>query len=326
MKNHRYIQGTILALMMVMVSCADFVEPNIPYKDFNTGAYLRTIERSSVTFSYNDIGDFFDVENSRFALTLEAVDAENGATVENVEIRVRHRRLIPGVGLQYTPAVAQEDPIVRTLTLNEFGPTDQSRFLRTSFSIPAAEALASLGLTPNDIQRGDVFEFRLVLNDRFGRVFTDSNRSPDVGGGLFYASPFIYNVTVVCPSDLGGTFTYTTTNSVPAAEDCLPSISGNVTLAPVANTPGSYTVSDVSFGIFGCAYGDTPPGGNVRFVDSCGALSFTGLDKYGDSYDMVFVSNDGTNLTFNWTNSWGDSGTTTLTGPEGFWPENLRTN
>jgi hypothetical protein len=102
------------------------VDPNIPYKDFNTGAYLRTIQRTSVTFSYNNARDFFDVENSRFGLTLEAVDIEDGATVETVEIRVRHRRLIPGVGLEYLPVLASPDILVRTISRADFAPNDQS--------------------------------------------------------------------------------------------------------------------------------------------------------------------------------------------------------
>jgi len=323
MKINKYIQGTVLALTMLMVSCTDFVEPNIPYRDFNTGAYLRTIQRTSTTFTYQDIEDFFDVQNSIFALTLEAVDAENGGTVESVEIRVRHRRFT-GAGFDYIPALSSEDPIVRTLTPSDFAPNDESRFLRTSISIPASEALSVLGVAATDIERGDVFEFRLVLVDRMGRRFTNTNLSPDVQGGLFYDSPFLYTVPVVCPSNLAGTFTYRTVNPVPAAAACLPSISGEVTFTSTGI--GQYSISDVSFGIFDCAYSDTPPAGSVRFRDTCGALEFTGTDRYGDSYDMEVISNDGTNLTFNWTNTWGDGGTTTLTAPEGFWPLNLRSN
>jgi hypothetical protein len=321
MKNINYIKGLMLAILCGLASCTDFVDPNIPYKDFDTGAYLRTIERSSVTFN------FFDLANSNFALTLEAVDAENGGTVETVEVRVRRRRLIPGVGLDFLPADGEEQPIVKSLSQADFAPNDQSRFLRTSFNVTAAETLAALGITEADVNQGDVFEFRLVLIDRFGRRFSDGNRSSDVAGGFFYDSPFRYDVNVVCPSDLGGTFAYTTTNPVPAAAGCSPSVSGEVTIAPVSGVPGQYTISDVSFGIFACAYGDSPPGGSVRLSDSCGFLSLTGTDKYGDGYDMEITANDGTNLTFNWSNTYGDSGTTTLTAPAGFtWPDNLRTN
>ncbi|OYX19380.1 MAG: hypothetical protein B7Z16_07790, partial [Algoriphagus sp. 32-45-6] len=93
MKMLRYSFGLLASALILLSSCRDFVEPNVPYSEFDTGAYLRTIARTSTTFN------FFDLASSKFALTLEAVDIEDGKTVETVEIRVRHRRLIPGVGL-----------------------------------------------------------------------------------------------------------------------------------------------------------------------------------------------------------------------------------
>ncbi|HSJ69368.1 MAG TPA: hypothetical protein VK921_16925 [Anditalea sp.] len=328
MNKYRYIQGALLALTMLVVSCTDFVDPNVPYKDFNTGAYLRTIARTSTTFN------FFNLDESKFALTIEAVDIEDGATVETVEVRVRRRRLIPGVGLAYVPAqVSSEwtDVLVRTLSRADFAPNSDSRFLRASFEVTANQTMEVLGLTADDIQGGDTFEFRLVLNDRLGRVFTNNNRSSDVAGGVFYDSPFQYNVNVVCPSDLGGTFAFTTTNISAGAGGnaaaCGAEISGNITITAVAGVPGQYTVNDVSFGMFACAWDDSPPAGSVRLVDSCSILRFTGTDKYGDSYTIVITGNTGTTLTFNWSNSYGDGGTTVLTAPSGFtFPSDLRTS
>jgi len=113
MKMLRYSFGLLATALIFLSSCRDFVEPNVPYKDFDTGAYLRTIARTSTSMN------FFDLANSRFALTIEAVDKEDGKTVQTVEVRVRHRRLIPGVGLRYTPA---NDVLVRTLQLSDFKP------------------------------------------------------------------------------------------------------------------------------------------------------------------------------------------------------------
>ncbi|WP_297337497.1 hypothetical protein [Algoriphagus sp.] len=190
MKIIKYSFGLLVGTLVMLSSCRDFVEPNIPYSEFDTGAYLRTIDRTSTTFN------FFDLTNSNFALTLEAVDIEDGGTVETVEIRVRHRRLIPGVGLEFTP---QEDVLVRTLEASDFAPNSESRFLRASFDIPASEAVEAVGLTFDELEGGDVFEFRLVLNDRFGRSFSTNNVTTNVAGAPFYDSPFQYNVSVVCP-------------------------------------------------------------------------------------------------------------------------------
>jgi hypothetical protein len=92
--------------------------------------------------------------NSKFALTLEAVDIEDGKTVQTVEVRVRHRRLIPGVGLKYTP---QNDVLVKTLQASDFATNTASRFLRASFEVTAAEAMAATGLTAATVAGGYVF-------------------------------------------------------------------------------------------------------------------------------------------------------------------------
>lgn len=318
MKIFKYSFGLLLGAVILLSSCRDFVEPSVPYSTFDTGAYLRTITRTSTTFN------FFDLGTSKFDILIEAVDIEDGGTVETVEVRVRHRRLVAGVGLQYTPTA---DVLIKTLQKSDFAPNADSRFLRAGISLTAAETFAAVGLTQSQIQAGDVFEFRLVLNDRFGRKFTNSNASGDVLGAPFYASPFLYNVAVVCPSNLAGTFTYVTTNITAGAGGnaaaCNGQATGSVTFT-ATSTPGQYTVSDVSFGVFACAWADTPPGGTVRFRDTCGKLSFSGADKYGDSYTFNFVSNNGRNLTFNWVNTYGDSGSTVLTASTaGFWPANL---
>jgi len=190
MKMLRYSLGLLATGLIFLSSCRDFVEPNIPYATFDTGAYLRTIARTSTTFN------FFDLANSKFALTLEAVDIEDGKTVQTVEVRVRHRRLIPGVGLKYTPT---NDVLVKTLQASDFTPNPDSRFLRASFDVSGAAAIAAVGLTAADIAGGDVFEFRLVLNDKFGRSFSTNNVTSNVAGAPFYASPFQYPVSVICP-------------------------------------------------------------------------------------------------------------------------------
>lgn len=315
MKMLKYSFGLLAGALVFLSSCRDFVEPNIPYSTFDTGAYLRTIDRTSTSFN------FFDLANSKFALTLEAVDIEDGATVETVEIRVRHRRLIPGVGLKYTPT---EDVLVKTLQKTDFAPNADSRFLRASFEVSSAETLAAVGLNIADIAGGDVFEFRLVLNDKFGRRFSSDNVTTNVAGAPFYASPFQYPVSVVCPSDLAGTYDYTQTEMESVYGECTGPITGKVSFTAVAGSPGVYTVSDATFGFWEC-YGDTWGSGNVRLNDACGALTFSGADKYSVSYTFNFVSNNGTDLVFVWVNGDGEKGRVSLkasaTKP---WPSTLR--
>lgn len=307
MKMLKYSFGLLATMLVFLSSCRDSVEPNVPYSVFDNGAYLRTISRTSTTFN------FFNLGASNFALTLEAVDAEDGATVDNVEIRVRHRRLIPGVGLNYTPV---NDVIVKTLQSSDFAPNDESRFLRASFVVTAAEAFAAVGLTAAQIEGGDVFEFRLVLNDKKGRSFSTNNVTTNVAGAPFYASPFQYNVSVICPSDLAGTYAFDALETF-----CGDTYSGSITWTAVANTPGAYRVSDGTFGAWQSCYPDTWGSGNVRINDACGRLTMTGTDKYGDSYSMTVISSTPQVLTLEWVNTYDEFGTVAVKSNAGKpWP------
>jgi hypothetical protein len=287
------------------------VEPNVPYKDFDTGAYLRTIARTSTSFNY------FNLPASKFALTIEAVDKEDGKTVQTVEVRVRHRRLIPGVGLKYTPA---NDVLVKTLQASDFTTNTSSRFLRSTFEVTAAEAIAAVGLTAAGINGGDVFEFRLVLNDKFGRRFSSDNVTTNVAGAPFYDSPFQYPVSVVCPSDLAGTYAFDHIETF-----CGVTFSGTTTWTAVAASPGAYTVSDGTFGAWDKCYPDSWGSGNVRISDACGKLTMSGADKYGDSYSLTFKSATAAVLTFEWKNTYGEFGTVAVKSNAGKpWPATLK--
>jgi len=314
MKMLRYSFGLMATALIFLSSCRDFVEPRIPYATFDTGAYLRTIARTSTTFN------FFDLANSKFALTLEAVDIEDGKTVQTVEIRVRHRRLIPGVGLKYTPT---SDALVKTLQASDFAPNTDSRFLRTSFQITAAEAIAAVGLTAADIQGGDVFEFRLVLNDKFGRRFSSDNVTTNVGGAPFYASPFQYPVSVICPSDLAGTYDFTASEQKSDYGTCAGGTFTGKTTWTKVGTSTRYLVSDGTFGLYGCQ--NDVYKGDVGVSDACGVLSMSGVDGYGSPYSMKFISVTPELLTFSVTNGYNDFMVVKVKSNAGKpWPATLR--
>jgi hypothetical protein len=277
------------------------------------------VARTSDTFN------FFDLGNAKFDITIEAVDAENGATVESVEVRVRRRRLIPGVGLEYVPVgtgTTVNDVLVKTLSSSDFASTTESKFLRANILVTSAETLSALGLTQSQINGGDVFEFRLKMTDKSGRVFNDVNASADIKGGAFYASPFLYNVSVVCPTALAGTYEFTSSEMQSPFGSCPGTITGTVTFTAIAGTT-SYGVSDATFGFWDC-YGDTF-GGNVRLNDACGSLSFSGSDKYGDTYTFNFISVSPDELVFTWVNTSAETGRVVLKSNAGKpWPPGLR--
>jgi hypothetical protein len=320
-----YKISLVLVVQMILVSsCRDFVDPNIPYSDFDNGSYLRTISAASAssvapTTNFN----FFALNDAKFEATFEVVDNQLGGTVDNVTFSVQHLR-IGATGQILTPA---QPRLVKTLAASDFTSNSESKFPRSTVTITAAEAAAAVGLTFDQLDGGDFFQFSAELTTKEGRVFNADNASADVRGGFFYSSPFFYRLPVVCPSELARTYAFSTTNIAAGAGGnagaCGPTKTGSVTLTSVST--GAYSISDASFGVFDCAWADTPPGGAVRFRDACGRLSMTGADKYGDSYSMTFISNSGTALVFDWVNTYGDSGRTTLTAPSGFtFPNNLK--
>lgn len=315
MKKIIYAFG-VLAVMSI-ASCTDFVDPAIPYNNFETGVYLRTL---SSTSSFN----FFNLANSQFTLTVEAVDIEDGKLVEKVDVLAARRR---------GPNVSAEAPVgtiaasafqPHTTILPGVHPAEGSKYPAATFQIGVPAVLQALGLTQADVNGGDFFEFRLVLTTTDGRTFSNNNLSGDISGGAFYRSPFFYRVPVVCPSDLGGTYAYSSTNMMSVFGSCPGTITGSVTFTPVSAGSTSYIVSDATFGFWDC-YGDVFTGTGVRLNDACGALSFSGTDKYGDSYTFNFISNDGTSLVFRWVNASNEEGTVTLTANPGKpWPAGLR--
>jgi hypothetical protein len=194
--------------------------------------------------------------------------------------------------------------VVKTLQASDFQPNADSRFLRASFEVTAAQAISAVGLTAAQIEGGDVFEFRLVLNDKFGRRFSSDNVTTNVAGAPFYASPFQYPVSVICPSDLAGTYQFDHLETF-----CSKTFSGSTTWTAVASSPGSYTVSDGTFGAWQACYPDSWGTGNVRINDACNRITMSGTDKYGDSYSLTFKSVTPEVLTFEWKNTYGEFGT-----------------
>ena len=266
--------GFMMSLMVVFSACVDFIEPNVPYATFNTGLYLRTISGGQ-----NINWNFFDLQSAEFSVEVEAVDAEEGETLETVEIFVRHRRLIPGVGFEFIPAASggQVNQVqIGTMTRADFQKATENpnhpttRYLRGTFRISAAQVAQALGVTFADLAGGDAFEIRLRATDRFGRVFSDTNRSPDVQGGFFYRSPFRYDVPIVCPSNIS------TADDVWDATSTsrFGTFSAEVTVRRAPNSDFNWIISDVSAGLY-AAFGFSTTQEGI-FNDLCRQITWVG--------------------------------------------------
>lgn len=140
-------------------------------------------------------------------------------------------------------------------------------------------------------------------------------------GSTFYRNEILVEFVASCSSDLGGTYQYSTTTmftpegggiSVPGP------VTGTVNFTPTA-VNGEYSVSDASFGGY-AAMGYGGVASNVKLKDACNKLSFVGKNQYGDDHFISNVVVSGNQLTFKWSTSYGEYGTTTLTKTGGNWP------
>jgi len=177
--------------------------------------------------------------------------------------------------------------------------------------VTAAEAVSKVsGLSVDDLELGDSFLYEVIVTSK---------------SGLRTRSNVIVNAPVACSSDLGGAFTYSTTvTGVGDGGDiggCSNPVTGESEF--VEDGAGFYRVSDATFGQYDCAWGDNPASG-VTLTDVCNTLTVGGSDQYDLIYTFVIVSNDGIELKIDWSNDYGDKGTSVLTRKDGkTWPLEL---
>jgi hypothetical protein len=314
MKTSKYI----IALLVLLMSACSVEDPNpMELENVEYGAILRTIAEPSGSYRYDKLAKTM-LPNQKYQVILEEDDPQRGKLLGSVDVFIKHRR-----GAAVTSEVK-----LRTIAASEFTADPETKLPRTTVTVTAEEAKTALGLTDANLEGGDAFEIRFLLTLTDGRTFTNANASEPIRGTAFFASPFLYRATVACNSTMAGTHTFSTTNITAGAGGsagaCGGTVTGTVTFEEVAGKVGVFKVSDVSFGQFGCAWDDTPPGGSVLLNDACGKLSFSGIDKYGDSYSISGVTLDGNKLTFTWENTYGDSGVTTITKESGNWALDLR--
>ncbi len=76
---------------------------------------------------------------------------------------------------------------------------------------------------------------------------------------------------------------------------------------------GSYTVDDISFGMYPGLYSDSKPTGRIN--DACSKLTgpSSNADRFGDPFTINGVVNPDGTLKITWSNTWGDGGPVILT-------------
>lgn len=146
----------------------------------------------------------------------------------------------------------------------------------------------------------------------------NANYGADISNSTVFSVIQVYNVS--CPSDLAGTYDFTTTNvGEPGGFLVEGPLTGSVTLTDAGG--GIYDISDGSYGGWEGLYGPGNIASGVTLIDICGQLSFGGADDFGDTYTISDVAVNGSDLSFHWENTYGEFGDTVLTRTDGTeWP------
>ncbi|MGC3948741.1 MAG: hypothetical protein QM762_30280 [Chryseolinea sp.] len=293
MKNIKYILPAAAALLF-SVSCED--DAKKPFDNFEKGAIPLFVQGDDDT-GFIDLTDF---NSSKMAFE---VTTEGETDVSSVDLVITYNNSVTGESNDATYTSLTAFPAAVSIGFDQL-----------------VNAFPKEILTADSLDVGDSFTVNGYVRTGDGR-YLNGGYSPSVLAN----KPVLLNYNVACASDLGGTYTYST--AVQTLGDggntaaCTGPQTGEGELEDQGG--GVYSVSDVTFGVFACAYGDDPATG-ATLDDVCGDIAFGGTDQYGDTYTLTVISNDGQSLVIEWSNTYGDKARTTLTRNDGkTWPAEL---
>lgn len=314
-----------VSLSSFIISCEGDKTIDSVYDDVTRGAILRTIAIESEETPYNYNTSSFEAD-SGFTVILQEDDYEDGALLREVRAYVRFQDNTD-LADSDDNGISTDDILHATIPASEFT-TDEAGMPAYTFSVSVTEMVATTGIDMAEVNGGDnwAVSFELELTD--GRIFSKSTVGATVSGGVFFASPFTYNVEIPCviTESLAGTHTYTTTDTFIGTVSDFPgeceeeTLTGTVTWEDT-QTPGSYSTTDLSFGLYTCwgADPDTESGARINWV--CEGFEIErgevkdeeGNDVEVPAYSYIITDVSGSEMTIEWSNANGEGGTTVLT-------------
>ena len=280
-------------MLMMATSCADpDLAPIVTFEVAGKGAYVRLISET------DKLINLFDVPGSNYTYSVEFVDLEKGALIQEYVLDLVYVDNNPDNGdnsagpLQFK-SWSQGDFVTNA---------DGFRGL-TDITISALDVIAAAGTTADDVKAGDEFRIvgKLVMPD--GAIFAAANSSAAVNGPSFRGH-FNFTLPAGCPSSLEGSYEYEGSDYWCNGGTG----SGSVEFKSLGG--GEYTIDDWSFGSYAACYGPGAVAGSasLKFKDTCAEISFTGFtDVYGDTWTFV-SSIDGNRWSIAWDNTYGESG------------------
>jgi len=235
--------------------------------------------------------------------------------------------------------IERESMFMKNVPFSEFNTTDDYARPWVSVTLEFEDILNLIGITlPLDQNEIDLLldTYKAGINIESDLNLKDGSQilaSQIVSASLFQSDQFypaqklIYTVTNYCEEDIEGTYSYETeVTEVGDGGDisgCEGGVTGDGELSRIG--VGRYSISDVTFGQYDCAWGDDPATG-ANLSNFCDLIAFGGKDQYDLVYTIsgASVSGDGTKLSFKWENDYGDKGSTVLTRTDGkLWPLGL---
>lgn len=306
---------SILSLFLIALSCSDAdKEVDGVFDGTTSGGLLRTIEINGTVVQtgvvFNSAPITYGADNTPFTLLLEAQDNKNGDLLDRIDVSLAY------VNNSNGPVPSTDELFWKSFDASELslGPNG---YPRLNFATTLSEIRNFFSLTEAQYSGSDQFlvVFTYVMKD--GRKFTYTNSNSNVVGGVYMRSPFKYILNVVCPitESLAGTHSYNSYNlrRGPAGTSSCGPTTGTVVWGNTT-TPGLYTTSDFSFGMYGVCWGDPPatsPTARVKWF--CSSIVTEGVDFYSDSFTYTMVSVSGAVMTLDWINGYGDRGRVEIT-------------
>ncbi|GAB5552296.1 MAG: hypothetical protein Sapg2KO_18870 [Saprospiraceae bacterium] len=305
---NKYKFGLVLVAMLFFTfSCTDEdLAPIVTFDSAIKGAYPRLISETGGTIN------LFEPGNSAYTYTVEFVDLEQGNLVSEYNVTMTYEDNDDSNGDNSTGPIS-----VLTLSQSDFT-TNAAGFRESpAITFTAADAFAAAGVSAADVSTGDNFDFTASVTLTDGSIFGASNSSATVRNSGGFRGHFGFTMNAICPSDLGGTYSYVTTNIWCTDNDPPAELTGTVDIEEGSN--GEYVFSDWSFGTYrmACYSATTSLASGLEFTEACTEVSFTDT-RDADRNDWTFdTSIDGEEWTINWSNTFGESATTVITFPGG---------
>ncbi|WP_036379870.1 hypothetical protein [Muricauda sp. MAR_2010_75] len=177
---------TLLFFVCIAFSCSEETLVDEVTRDTERGLVLRTLTDSN---SF----DIFDTSGT-WSVELEVQDQENGAFLSETRLYFTFidNNTVEG---DASTDVTSEETLVNTYPASSFDGVGEFGLPTGTVSLTYAEALATAGISIEDVLPGDQFFFRLEGELTDGRVFTN-NANGTVSGGSFYTAPFQYTETL----------------------------------------------------------------------------------------------------------------------------------